>query len=586
MSDDAPSRLRPGIGTQMAAAFLVIVLVATLPVTVWTLNHSRGLVEDYTNESVVTLLKSDTGLLRLAIADRDYWQLYKIVSAVAAPDHVDEAVVLDNDGRVLAHSNPQQHPLLSAWEGAGDATVEEIAIEGFRGDIGRLVVAWNGEGVAAAFTPARRSIFVVSTVSALLAAGIGVLIAYSLRARLTRILRKVQQRDTLSAVNALRDDGPAPPAQPSDQLAALEHDLVGAVDKLHLAQWVLDRVDEIVLLVDRSGKIVFCSAAMRRTGCPYPYCGGDLRSMLHEDGRNRVFELLESGTGGTVEASVEVGDHLFPALVSCQPQQDMALITIKDISDLQRLRERMNRLHALSALGELSTELAHEIKNDVVPVRLLCEVAPMEPEDREAVLRSLNHIDELVNDFMAFCRGEHSGNGETAPLSELAHQSVETLTHAAREKGVDLRVEVDAETARNDVLVPAGGLRMVIGNLVRNAIQAAPKEGGRVRLRARQRRAGLQIEVADNGPGIAPEIQERLFEPFVTDKEGGTGLGLALAYRYVALAAGTIYYHQGSNGGAVFTVMWPLTRRAPGGQQKPEHADASGSAHPAPPGWR
>lgn len=554
---------RTGIGARLAAAIVVIVLVATLPATLWTLNHSRDLAEKHARESVLSLLRHDAGLMRLSVTNRDHWHLYNLVSAVAAPAHVAEAVVLDHSSRVLAHSHPDRHPLLSHWPGIGDRPAEEIIIGGLRGEIGRLIVIWNEEKISADFAPARHSLLWVSGVSALLAAALGMVVAWSMRRRLHDILRTVQTRDTLAAVRDLRQPGTTGSGpEPRDELTKLKSDLVRAVDGMHLARWVLDRVDEVVLLVDRCGEVIFCSMAMQRTGCPRASCAGaSLHAMLHPEHRNGILDLVREQRAGTVETSTPLGRDCFPfpALVSCQPQEDdLALVTIKDIGEIQSLRKRMNRLHALSALGDMATEVAHEIKNDVVPVRLLCEMSSMEEEDRRAVVRSLNHLDELVNDFMAFCCGVHNSDAKRMPLLALIREAAETISHTARERDVTIELAVGEDAPE----IPAGGIRIVISNLIRNAVQAAPR-GGWVRVRTQQKNPqAVQLEVADNGPGVPAELQERLFEPFVTTKQGGTGLGLALVYRYVSLAGGAIYYCTAAEGGAVFTVNWPLQASA------------------------
>jgi len=106
-----------------------------------------------------------------------------------------------------------------------------------------------------------------------------------------------------------------------------------------------------------------------------------------------------------------------------------------------------------------------------------------------------------------------------------------------------------------------GQIRQALLNLVRNAAEAMPG-GGHVWLRTRSEQGRVVVEVADDGPGIPPELRERLFDPFVSTKQGGTGLGLALTHQIVKDHGGAIRVSSTPGQGATFTLELPASRPA------------------------
>jgi signal transduction histidine kinase len=129
------------------------------------------------------------------------------------------------------------------------------------------------------------------------------------------------------------------------------------------------------------------------------------------------------------------------------------------------------------------------------------------------------------------------------------------------------RRQLDVHTAPEPLMVEASEpeLRQVLLNLLTNAIEATDEAAGRIRIDAQRRGAWITLKVADNGRGIAPDLAERLFEPFVTDKpqrdERGTGLGLAVSQAIVEQHGGRLRVaSEGSGRGSTFTIELPAAR--------------------------
>jgi signal transduction histidine kinase len=239
-------------------------------------------------------------------------------------------------------------------------------------------------------------------------------------------------------------------------------------------------------------------------------------------------------------------------------------------ADIERLHTRAERLEAVA---EMSASLAHEIKNPLASIRsaaeLLAKVPGADDDTRtltKLVQRESDRLSRLLSEFLDFAR-----TGVTSvrrlDLVEIArHAAVLVAAHPDKPERVTIR-EILPSTA----LVVVGDddlLHRAIFNLLLNAVQASPP-GGEVRLEAaevaysrlpaqaeRFTRGAIMLQVSDQGKGIADSIKERLFEPFVTTKPGGSGLGLSIVHRAVEAHHGFILVDSEGKG-TKFTVILP-----------------------------
>ncbi|MCC6215333.1 MAG: GHKL domain-containing protein [Polyangiaceae bacterium] len=233
------------------------------------------------------------------------------------------------------------------------------------------------------------------------------------------------------------------------------------------------------------------------------------------------------------------------------------------VADLTALRRRLAAIERIAARREIARRVAHEIKNPLVPIRAAVETlrrlkARGDPafddyfdEASRTVLEEVGRIASIVTEFTQFSRLPAP---DPRPLELVEAVRGVVGLHA----GGDVVVELVAEPcpivhADRDQMV------QVVTNLVQNALDAA-RERPAPRVRVEVRPAGaarVALSVTDTGPGVAPEMRERLFEPYATTKPAGTGLGLAIVHRIVLEHGGDITYTDAPGGGARFELVLP-----------------------------
>jgi len=230
-------------------------------------------------------------------------------------------------------------------------------------------------------------------------------------------------------------------------------------------------------------------------------------------------------------------------------------------SALDAARSRVAQSEKLAALGQLAAAIAHEVRNPLAVVRSaaqgLGETLPAADADghRAAsfIVAEVDRLSSVVTSLLAFARPLQLQTRPTA-VPEVVARAV-TLA------GADLaakRVRLARDEAAALPLVQADGdlVCQVLVGLLANAAAATPA-GGEVLVRARASQDAVELAVADSGPGIAPELRARVFEPFFTTRPNGTGLGLAVARQIVEAHGGRIDVADHPGGGACFTVRLP-----------------------------
>ena len=223
--------------------------------------------------------------------------------------------------------------------------------------------------------------------------------------------------------------------------------------------------------------------------------------------------------------------------------------------------EAMRRSERLRALGELAAGMAHEIRNPLGGIRGAAEVLrkpETRPEAREEFGKLLDEevtrLDRVVGNFLDFARPPAAEVARVRP-ADVADAVLLLLSSEAKKRGVatENAVARDVEVRADPAL-----LRQILLNLCLNAVQA--QEGaGLVRVAASREGDLVRLDVEDRGPGVAADLRERLFDPYVTGRAGGSGLGLPIAARLAETMEGRVEMLRTGDGGSVFRVTLPAS---------------------------
>jgi len=235
-------------------------------------------------------------------------------------------------------------------------------------------------------------------------------------------------------------------------------------------------------------------------------------------------------------------------------------------NELAIKNRELARKNRLADLGQIASHVAHEVRNNLVPVSLYSGLLRRrlvgDPGSLDVLAKietGLLALDATVHDLLNFTV-DREPHLSSVLLRPMFTEMVASLAPQLSAQGVHVALEVPAA-----MVVQADGeaLRRAMLNLVLNAVDAMPA-GGDLTVTAVASSSAIEIEVADDGPGLSDEARRRAFEPFFTTKASGIGLGLAIVHRLVESHGGSVLAQNCPEGGAAFTIRLPsrLAQRA------------------------
>jgi signal transduction histidine kinase len=227
--------------------------------------------------------------------------------------------------------------------------------------------------------------------------------------------------------------------------------------------------------------------------------------------------------------------------------------------ELEAKNHELARSRRLADLGQMASHVAHEVRNCLVPMKLYLSLLRRRLTDDAGSLDVLDKVttgftalEATVSDLLHFS-SDREPQRNSFPLAPLVDEICQSLAPQLTAQGIYVTVNCpDHHAARAD----RDMLRRAMLNLVLNALDAMP-HGGRLDITVCRTPHGLDIEVADSGPGVPDDHLDRLFEPFFTTKSSGTGLGLAIVERIAAAHGGFVAVANCADGGAAFTLTLP-----------------------------
>jgi PAS domain S-box-containing protein len=327
-------------------------------------------------------------------------------------------------------------------------------------------------------------------------------------------------------------------------------------------QAVMDHIAEGLLLLDEHGMVITANLPAAQL------FGASEESQLHQRPLTEHFivpsELqldaapgLPCGEHGLI--GIRAGTHFEAELVLSSVESDEVrwIAVVRDVSERNRLRLRVERQRALAHLGELAAIVAHEVKNPLAGIRgavgVLGQRLPGDATAQEIIEEIRNRIDQLrhvVEDLLVFARPRAPRPGPV-PVVAIIDDALALFAHDP--SWTDVQVKVAPLVG--DLAVDVQLVRDALVNLLQNAVEAGARQ---ITIGGQELSGGIfRLEVRDDGPGIPAELLPRASEPFVTTKHRGSGLGLAIANNVAQSHGGRLELCCPASGGTIAALELP-----------------------------
>jgi signal transduction histidine kinase len=418
-----------------------------------------------------------------------------------------------------------------------------------------------------------RGIAILTWVVLVVNGGLGILVLLFLRHLLTPIDQMVERARRLLPQSGAAEDEMTLLVSSFERAAeALAHDLSGHGDEIEALERTLGpNLESGMLLVDtRKNALALNRAGAAILGIDVPKAPAPLRELLGTPGRALCAVIDDAVSGDHVVQRHETGfdrdgEELTLGLSVNPLRRDDGstrafLVLFADLTETSRQAREERVATTLAQIGELAAGVAHEMRNSLATFRGYLTLVERSPDEESIadylgeLRRETDHLQRVLDDFLSFARPESTRLEDTdvAVVMRRAASDPALETTSIQMSLVPAAIRGDAQL-----------LERAFRNLLHNAAEASaesqtpsPVEVGMALLANR-----VLVTIADRGVGIPDEIRESLFQPFVTGRGSGTGLGLALAHRIIHLHDGRLSLEDRPGGGTVARLELPLASR-------------------------
>src|SRR5215471_7574381 len=540
--------------------------------------------------AIETVLQSDSGVNSL------------LESIVGYSLTIYDAAITNAQGRALMHTNAallgqvlnRREEFESVVKGGiwkqlkviyGPAQVYNVVIPLTRNDVpfGEVRV-----GVSTVFV---KNLLRPVLNQALIFAGLSILVSLILAAGLSnfalRPLAAISRR--LDLISSGQVEVVEPAAKRSDEYGAVTSKIdrlgrqmrdvkeIFSALKENLDQMMANLQDGVMLFTSDFRAVLVSASAERFVGKPRGEMLGCTPAEIFSEnsalGRAILHAIREHQPAGLEEIKTEQGRHIQISLDFIEEHGERigALLTLRDAESVHRIEDEIELSRRLAAIGRLTSGVAHEVKNPINAIVVHLEVLrqklhQIDPDTRrhmDVIGSEIRRLDRVVQTLVDFTRPVDLRLTET-DLNRLVADVVMLASPAAEKHRVGIERQASQEPL--PARIDADLVKQAILNIVLNGVQAMP-EGGKLRIVTRREGDGALITIRDQGPGIPTDIRDKVFNLYFTTKKGGSGIGLAMAYRVVQLHHGSVEFSSDDGHGTTFFLRLPLSESGAGGEQ-------------------
>src|SRR5437588_133891 len=270
-----------------------------------------------------------------------------------------------------------------------------------------------------------------------------------------------------------------------------------------------------------------------------------------------------AGLVGGVRA-LEKGDFAYP--VASRSGDEVAELTAafeRMRDSLQRTQQELLRAERLATIGRMASSISHDLRHPLTAVvanaEFLCEPKLGVSQRRELYREIRSAVDQLtylVDSLLEFSQARESLRRVFGPVADAVERAIHTVRARPEFQGVNISV---CREGRCETWFDHKKVERVFANMLLNACEVVPLESGKIEVKLRECESGVEIRIADNGPGVAEPIRAKLFQPFTSfGKRNGIGLGLAISQKIICDHGGSASLESTGAGKTVFKLVLPI----------------------------
>jgi two-component system sensor histidine kinase PilS (NtrC family) len=339
-------------------------------------------------------------------------------------------------------------------------------------------------------------------------------------------------------------------------------DASGALEDLQiLHENIIQSISSGLITTGLDGRITLANNAAQKLleRTPEQLLGKPVTQLFLDalpNGESQVHAEVRFDTKGSFRKTVRVR----VAALSVPERGALGYVyALDDLTEIRRLEREVRMQDRLAAVGRLAAAIAHEIRNPLTSiagsVSMLSGIPEMSEEHRrllDIVTRESQRLNGIITDFLAYSRGKKY-HFDKADLVLLLEDTLTLMRHRMTAENTGIMIESRFSVSEALVIADGDRIKQVFWNIAENAVRAM-RDGGSLKVTIERLGDDWQISFADTGTGMTPQQTEKIFEPFQSSFEGGTGLGLAVVYQIVQAHEGKVWARSKPGQGTTFVL--------------------------------
>jgi len=523
--------------TKISLTIFFIILLFSLGVGLAIKNLVLEKTNHIVESSIKNLVKLNENTVLKNLLEENYWNIFKIMHSLKKINLIKDATFVDTNYIVIASSEPSTHPI--------GFDLKDI----YKPDNKTIIIPLKSENLLFGYFIIHKKFGFLNSLikdikyhllfSIIIAAFISVLIGYLISIRIVGRLELLaknakmieeQRWDKITDIKCFEKDEIADlSVMLNNMIKKVQLMVVDEQDMKVFYHNILENLDELVIICDANFKIIYHNSNRLK------------KLILEDEAINQKIlkiiknEIIKHKESFTIEIPNENGKILHLHVNLKNISNDIVL-SFSNITSLKRLEEQVLLKNSFEIVGEISSEVVHEVKNHLQPIRILLEQDRLDSEDKQRILNIILKINRLVKSFLKRGRSVEKDLLVEINIKEKIENILFMFSQRFEEKKINLIKDTDALAK---IYMAEFDFDSIITNLLSNAVDACEK-GGEIRIECQQKDTEISLEVSNTGKGIDKEIIKKIHKPFFTTKKGGSGIGLYVVYKIVYLYGGFV----------------------------------------------
>lgn len=534
-------------------AFLIFMIISIFSsiIVLLAIDTSKRQTNEIINEMINSNIQSNKDFLTSAILANDNWALFKFLKSFSKNKAIKDAGIVDTNFIVLAHTNTKKYRVGTIFPNKNGHKILPFTKDGVL--LGYFILNIEKNSIKNMLQKSLSTNFLIMISAAFFSFLLAIYFMKNLLDRLN-ILRENAKAISLKKWNDIKEIQSVENDEITDLVKTttlLMKEIRAAVEKeeelKNFYQQILASIDIFIVICDEDLNIMYQNKhPLSKLLIKNNSFDGHIKNLINCY-QDYSCTFCKQKISNNIDEEISLYYQI--RLVS-----EYLVISFSDITQLSKLEENEKILHSLKTLGEISSLFAHEIKNLLQPLKLLLQDGEeIDNEDLQIINNTLNRMDAQVIDFLSLGKPIDTKNTVALNVKNSLKDLIKIIQPRLDEKNIILTCQIENDL---NVKINKNSFEMIFMNLISNSIEAI-EHNGEIKISWNKSLNNMSLlKFEDSGNGISKELRKKIFKPFFTTKNNGSGLGLFTVYKIIYLSGGRINLSEDTK--TTFLINLPL----------------------------